>query len=53
VDEQHAPAQPTVADLIARSDLARLNPARARELLDRTADPLFEERNERPRRDAA
>lgn len=32
----------TAAELVAQSDFARLDPRRARELLDRTADPLTE-----------
>jgi len=35
----------TLAELLLTSDLGRANPERVRELLDRAADPLMEERD--------
>jgi len=37
---------PTLLDLLLRSSFGRADPERARALLDRVADPLFEARNE-------
>jgi hypothetical protein len=34
----------SIRDLIAKSDFARLNPGRMREMLDRCADPAMEDR---------
>lgn len=34
----------SIRDLIAKSDFARLNPGRMREMLDRCADPATEDR---------
>lgn len=42
------PARPSIRDLIRLSDMARLNPARVDELLDRCADPIVETRNDQP-----
>lgn len=39
-------ARPSIRDLIRLSDMARLNPARVDELLDRCADPSIESRPE-------
>jgi hypothetical protein len=43
-----ARAQPrpltSIRDLIAKSDFARLNPGRMREMLDRCANPAMEDR---------
>jgi hypothetical protein len=52
----HDPARPSIrdprfarmCDLIRLSDMARLNPARVDELLDRCADPIVETRNDQP-----
>jgi hypothetical protein len=40
------PSRPSIRDLIRKSDFARLNPSRVDELLDRSADPLLEDRND-------
>jgi hypothetical protein len=41
----------TLYELLLLSDFARGNPERARELLDRCADPVTESRDERRERD--
>lgn len=43
----------SIRDLIARSDFARLNPRRAREILDRCADPSTEDRPPTVRKELA
>lgn len=39
------PRAPSLHELLLRSDFGRLNPQRVRDLLDRAADPLMEDRN--------
>lgn len=41
----------TLYEILLLSDFARGNPERARELLDRCADPVTEDRDERRERD--
>lgn len=50
-----ATAQPSLRDLLLRSDFGRANPRRVDELLDRTAASLLEDRTHtaRERADAA